>query len=36
VRSATRRKKDLFATFDEFADRIRQAINYDEPSKRIG
>lgn len=31
-----RGKKDLFGTFDQYADRIRQAVNYDEPHKRIG
>lgn len=29
-------KKDYYATFNEYADEIRQAINYDEPHRRIG
>ena len=31
-----RGKKDLFGTYDEFADQIKLAINHDEPHKRIG
>lgn len=29
-------KKNLYATYDEFADEIRKAANYDEPHKRMG
>lgn len=29
-------KKNLYATYDEFADKIKQAANYDEVHKRIG
>jgi 5-methylcytosine-specific restriction endonuclease McrA len=29
-------KRDYFQSFEEHADKIRQAINYDEPQKRIG
>lgn len=29
-------KKNLYATYDEFADKIKAAANYDEPHKRIG
>lgn len=29
-------KKNLYATYHEFADKIRQAANYDEPHRRIG
>lgn len=29
-------KKNLYATYDQFADQIRQAANYDEPHRRIG
>jgi 5-methylcytosine-specific restriction endonuclease McrA len=29
-------KKNLYATYDEFADQIKGAANYDEPHKRIG
>lgn len=29
-------KRDYFQTYEEYADKIRQAANYDEPQKRIG
>ena len=29
-------KKNLYATYDNFADKIRAAANYDEPHRRIG
>lgn len=29
-------KKNLYATYDEFADKIKLAANYDEPHRRIG
>lgn len=29
-------KKDYFSSFEDFADKIRQAATYDEPQKRIG
>ena len=29
-------KKNLYATYDKFADKIQLAANYDEPHKRIG
>ena len=29
-------KRDYFQTYEEYAEKIRQAANYDEPQKRIG
>ncbi|NOS67763.1 MAG: HNH endonuclease [Candidatus Peribacteraceae bacterium] len=29
-------KKNLFSSYNEFTDKIKQAVNYDEPHKRIG
>jgi len=29
-------KKNLYATYDTFADKIKEAANYDEPHRRIG
>jgi 5-methylcytosine-specific restriction endonuclease McrA len=29
-------KKNYYATYDKYADQIKQAINYDEPQRRIG
>jgi hypothetical protein len=29
-------KKNLFSSYNEFTDKIKQAINYEEPHKRIG